>query len=206
VTQYSDSNDERLALEAEWVRLILRGDPEALEKLYNSSFDRVYSYFWRRVKNRAEAEALTSEVFMRALKALMEGQYTWQGKPIINWLYGLASHILLERWRELEKQPDISLDDFAGFELLIDTREDVLDALIRQEKQNKLWELVHDELSPSEQRIIVLRHRYDLSYAEIAQRYPERSEAAWKQFHHRTLKKLKNKIEETEVLKEVLKD
>lgn len=55
---------ERLAIEA------AQKDPARFAELYENNFERVYAYITRRVRDRHEAEDLTSEVFHQALAAL----------------------------------------------------------------------------------------------------------------------------------------
>jgi RNA polymerase sigma-70 factor, ECF subfamily len=74
--------DERLQVEA------AQQDPARFAELYEDNFERVYAYFARRVRNRDEAEDLTSEVFREALACLP--RFEWRGLPFVAWLLGIA--------------------------------------------------------------------------------------------------------------------
>src|SRR5439155_25706869 len=65
--------DERTLIEA------AQRDPGRFAELYESNFDRVYAFVVRRVRDREEAEDVTSEVFHRALANL--GRFGWRGVP-----------------------------------------------------------------------------------------------------------------------------
>jgi DNA-directed RNA polymerase specialized sigma24 family protein len=54
------------------------------------------------VRNRAEAEDLTSEVFREALAGL--SRFEWRGVPFVAWLLGIAANVLSDRWTHLARQ------------------------------------------------------------------------------------------------------
>ena len=56
--------DERLLIEA------AQRDPACFADLYELNFERVYAYVVKRVRDRAEAEDVTAEVFHEALANL----------------------------------------------------------------------------------------------------------------------------------------
>ncbi len=78
---------------------------------------------------------------------------------------------------------------------------DILDTIVLKEERTALWQLV-EELPVQDQSVIILRHIYELSYAQIAERLG-RSEDACKQTHYRALKKLKLKVEEADLLGDI---
>ena len=188
--------ETRLDQEAGLVQRACQGESEALEKLYENYVDPIYAYIWRRVGNKADAEALTSDVFMRAIEGLLQGRYTWQGKPFGAWLFRIASNLCKEWSRDHGKQSSITLDDLDDKQLLKEDKEDILDTLLAQEKLDKLWQLVA-ELPLVEQRILVFRYMYGYSYNEIAKRL-DRTEAACKQLHYRALQRLKARVQDLE--------
>ena len=59
---YPDYNEERVILAAQ------AGDREAFASLYEAHVDRVYHYLLRRMGQPADAEDVTAEVFIRAMK------------------------------------------------------------------------------------------------------------------------------------------
>lgn len=61
MNQHGTGADERLLIEA------AQKDPRRFAELYESNFERVYVYIARRVRDRTEAQDLTSHVFRQAL-------------------------------------------------------------------------------------------------------------------------------------------
>jgi len=73
------------------------GDKRALETLCQRSWRPVYRSFARYTSDPAEAEDLTQEVFLRALRALP--QYADRGVPYLAYLLRIASNLARDRWR-----------------------------------------------------------------------------------------------------------
>ena len=202
--RYDKANAVKLAEEEALVRQASRGNSTAFTKLYEYYIDLIYRYIYLRVGNISEAEALTNETFTRALEGLLHGRYTWRGKPFGAWLYGIAMNVLQEDNRgSMRASMTERLDYLAEHSDPLDEQPDPLDSFLQKEEQSVLWQLIK-ELLMEEQRILVFRHVYELSYAEIAERLG-RSENACKQLHYRVLKKLRLKAQEVELWTEVTK-
>ena len=75
---------ERLLIEA------AQRDPSRFAELYEDNFERVYAFIARRVRDRDEAEDLTSEVFHQALANL--ARFEWRGVPFAAWLFRISRH------------------------------------------------------------------------------------------------------------------
>src|SRR5208337_1849628 len=88
--------DERLLVEA------AQADPARFAELYESHFERVYAFIARRVRNREEAEDLTSEVFHQALANLP--RFEWRGVPFVAWLLRMAANAIVDRWHSTSKE------------------------------------------------------------------------------------------------------
>src|SRR6478735_9020851 len=98
-------DQERLLIEA------AQKDPKRFAELYESNFERVYSFIVRRVQDRHEAEDLTSEVFHHALANL--SRFEWRGVPFAVWLYRIAANAIADAWRRSSNHDhdSASLDD-----------------------------------------------------------------------------------------------
>jgi RNA polymerase sigma-70 factor (ECF subfamily) len=178
----------QLNAEAALVRQAGRGDIDALSQLYECYIDRIYRYFYKRVRSISEAEALTSEVFACAIEALQGSRCQWQNKPFGSWLHGIAANVVRKYIRESMSAPIIEeLDCNAS----MSEQSDMLETSVQREEQNALWQLIK-ELSGVEQRALVAGCGYRLSYVEVRE-WLGRSENACKQSHYRALSELKQK-------------
>jgi RNA polymerase sigma-70 factor (ECF subfamily) len=83
------------------------GDPAAFETLYARHRSRLFRFVLRSVKQRALAEELFQEIWMRVIEA--RGRYAPQAR-FTTWLYTIAHHRLVDHWRSLSLSV-VSLDD-----------------------------------------------------------------------------------------------
>ncbi len=89
------------------------GDVEAFGELYSIYLDRIYRYVFYQVSNKATAEDLTEEIFMKAWRGI--GKYRWKGQPFAAWLYRIARNHVIDYYRtSRQHQPlkgEIQSDD-----------------------------------------------------------------------------------------------
>jgi RNA polymerase sigma-70 factor (ECF subfamily) len=197
-----EEGEAQLAEEARLVQRAMEGDARAFAALYEANLDAVYRYIYRRLESVFEAENLTSETFTRAVDLLAQGRYKSQGKPFAAWLFGIAAKVLQERYRSLKSTPVMEdLHDILEHSELVSGEDDILDSIVQREEYSALWQLV-EELPVRERSVIILRHVYELSYAQIAERLGG-GEDACKQLHYRALKKLRRKAQGADLLGDV---
>jgi len=92
-----DGVDEQLLVEA------AQRDPAKFDELYELHFVRVYAFVVGRVRDRAVAEDVTSEVFHKALANLPS--YKWRGVPFAAWLLRIASQARRARVHRSRQSP-----------------------------------------------------------------------------------------------------
>ena len=164
--------DERLLIEA------AQSDPTRFGELYEENFARVYAFIARRVRNRQEAQDITSQVFARALANL--GQFEWQGKPFAAWLYRLAANAISDHYRSKSRelawqQPEITQDE------------------IEVAEQRAMLSRCLDRLPDEQRRVVVLRFFEERSTRDVATMLGK-SEGAIKQLQWRALQKLRAEL------------
>jgi RNA polymerase sigma-70 factor (ECF subfamily) len=168
-----DSPGDRPLIEA------AQRDPRRFAELYELNFDRVYAFIARRVRNREEAEDLTSEVFHQALANLP--RFEWRGVPFLAWLLRMAANAIVDRWHATSKEQ-------------VDPRLDAEDnaALAEVEQRASLFQLVAS-LPPDQRRVILDRFVEQRTTREIAAALG-RSEGAVKQLQFRAIENLRARI------------
>jgi RNA polymerase sigma-70 factor, ECF subfamily len=175
LSQVTES-EERLLIEA------AQNDPSRFAELYEHNFHRVYAYVARRVRDRAEIQDLTAQVFHQALANL--GKFKWRGSPFAAWLYRIASNAIADqarqKMRESTDQPNPSSESSTTTDL-----EEV-------ERRARLFSAV-DKLPEDQRRVIAMRFADEKSIREIAEEMG-RSEGAVKQLQFRALENLRNRL------------
>ena len=171
----AQADAERLLIEA------AQKDPSRFGELYEDNFDRVYAYIVRRVRDRNEAEDLTSEVFHQALAGL--SRFEWRGVPFAAWLYKIASNAIIDRAkRDAREQQSPELLEPAVEVNLRGVEEEITN-------RAQLFQLV-DRLPLNQGRVIDMRFAEGKSIRDIAQELG-RSEGAIKQLQFRALQNLR---------------
>lgn len=157
-----------------------RADPAAFSRLYQRYLGRVYRYLYFRVRERAVAEDLTSQVFLAALEGMP--RYNHRG-AFAAWLFAIARRKAADHFRLQRGQVSLEAlhDSLSG-------EGDPLPRLIADEETERLEALV-SSLSQDEQELLRLRFAAELSFAELAE-VLRRNPAAVKMQLYRLLNRL----------------
>jgi RNA polymerase sigma-70 factor (ECF subfamily) len=156
-----------------------QGDPSRFAEIYDIYFDRVYAFIARRVRDRSEAEDLTSETFHQALAHLP--RFEWRGAPFGAWLLRIAANAVSDHWRRLERERGLPCPPAAADPPQDDSEE--LAAVFRSMR----------ELPEDQRRVVEMRFLGEKSIREIAQ-HLGRSEGAVKQLQFRALENLRAQL------------
>jgi RNA polymerase sigma-70 factor, ECF subfamily len=169
-------SEERLLIEA------AQNDPSRFAELYEHNFHRVYAYVARRVRDRAEIQDLTAQVFHQALANL--AKFKWRGSPFAAWLYRIAANAIADQARQKMRESDEQPNTSSGSSTATDLEE--------VERRARLFTAV-DKLPEDQRRVIVMRFADEKSIREIADEMG-RSEGAVKQLQFRGLENLRNRL------------
>jgi RNA polymerase sigma factor (sigma-70 family) len=156
---------------AELIQKALENDQQAYSKIVERFRAQIFNFVLGMVKNRAEAEDLTQESFIKAFRALatFNSEYAFS-----TWLYKIAANNCIDHFRK-KKLVTYSLDapiaakdgdlkrDFPDKAQGPDGR------LISKEKSLQINKAI-DSLPEKYKTAIMLRHKHDKSYEEIAEK------------------------------------
>ena len=81
----------------------VRGDQGAFARLYEAHFDRIYRYVYLKIGDREEAEDMTQQVFLSALRSITSFKY--QGTPFTAWLFRIAHNQIVDHFRKKTRRP-----------------------------------------------------------------------------------------------------
>jgi RNA polymerase sigma-70 factor, ECF subfamily len=143
----------------------MAGDPDAIEMLVRQYETGVFRLALSIVDDAAEANEITQETFISALRSLSRYQ---EKKSFKAWLYTIAlnhSRSYLRKQKSLVRLRNILTSIFQ-----IETQKQVLpeDAVILNEKEAVLWKSLN-HLDEKFRTAIVLRYFHELSIAEISE-------------------------------------
>ncbi len=171
-------------------------DPEALGAFYDRYVDRVFGLALRLLGDRAAAEDITSEVFLKVHRAAHQLDASRDPAP---WLAAIATNACRDLWRSgahrMGRRSD-SLEDTAGLAERLSRGDDgpERDALARERAalvQRAIAEL------PETLRVAVVLHDYEgLDHLEVA-RITGIEHAAARKRYSRALEALGRRLKET---------
>jgi RNA polymerase sigma-70 factor (ECF subfamily) len=180
-TSAPPSADERVLVEA------AQADPGQFGALYELHFERIYYFIARRVRDRATAEDLTSEVFHKALANLPS--YEWRGAPFGAWLFRIAANAITDQFKRTSREQRGANDPQSSAEQR-DVSSFDLEAV---DYHARLFRLV-EQLPGVQQRVIHERFVEQRSIREIAARL-NKTQGAVKQLQFRALQTLRAQME-----------
>jgi RNA polymerase sigma-70 factor, ECF subfamily len=96
----------------------LPADSDSIQKMYADNVTPIYRFIYSKVGNRQEAEDLTSQVFIKAMRNV---DSTRNAQSVQNWLFQVARTTVADYWRDFYRLHADSLDNLlsAGWEAAI---------------------------------------------------------------------------------------
>lgn len=134
---------------------------DVLAGLYEQYYDKLVRYIFVRISDRAEAEDLAGEVFLRALKSL--GSYRGRAEQMPAWLFQIAHNLVMDYLRKMSKRKMAPLDvaEIPGGLVV----EEVVDRKMQMERVTQALK----ELTPAQREVIGLRFFAGLTSADVGQ-------------------------------------
>jgi RNA polymerase sigma-70 factor (ECF subfamily) len=142
------------------VQQAVNGNQAAFTQLYNQNFDRIHRYIYIKVRDRAEAEDLTQDVFIRALESI--GTYKWRDLPFAAWLFKIAHNRVIDHVRKQSKEKRAPLEEAYT--------KSVEDPIQMTERDYEVYQLkvALEQLPEAQRDVATLRFIAQLSIAEVA--------------------------------------
>ncbi|SNR48720.1 sigma-70 family RNA polymerase sigma factor [Blastococcus mobilis] len=165
------------------VRQAQEGDAEAFGRLYDHYVTMVHRYAYHRVGDRATAEDITSETFVRALRRI--DSLSFQGRDVGAWLVTIARNIIRDHVKSSRYRLEVTTADMRDADRATDGPED---AVLQHLTNQQLLECVR-QLGSEQQECIVLRFLHGLSVSETAQ-IMGKKDGAIKALQHRAVRRL----------------
>jgi RNA polymerase sigma-70 factor (ECF subfamily) len=182
----------RQASDEQLVQRILSGEREAFDQLYARYVGRVFRFVEKRLRNRADVEETTQEVFISVFSSLVSFRAE---APFAAWVLGVARHTIASRFKkkhhptvplEPDEDGDIDAQSFApstGHEAT------PLEFYELRERITQLEAAAEQDLSPEQQQLFRLHHLEHRPIAEVAA-FLDKSEDAVKSNLYRVRKVL----------------
>ena len=120
------------------------------------------------VRDRALAEDIFQDTFIKVIKTLRAGKYREEGK-FLPWVMRIAHNLAVDYFRKSNRMPTTSGgDDFDIFDVISDTQASIEDVVVEGEIHSDLRALV-EELPEKQKEVLIMRHYCDMSFKDIAE-------------------------------------
>lgn len=143
------------------------GSEAAFDLLVDRYQSKLYTTIFLIVKDRAIAEDLLQEVFVKVVNTLNSDKYNEEGK-FQPWVMRIAHNLAIDYFRKAKRYPTILMEDGSNvFNSLKFAEETVEDRQMREETIDLVKKLV-EELPEAQKQVLIMRHYLDMSFQEIA--------------------------------------
>jgi len=167
------------------VRRAQQHEPEAFAQLYEEYFNRIYRYIVLRIGNAMEAEDLTQQVFLNALRSI--SSFKWKGIPFSAWLFRIAHNQVVDYLRKAAKRTTDSLEG----KVAMSSSNPQLEVERKLAIEQVL--LATQQLTEAQREVISLRFTSELPIAEVA-KVMGKSEGAVKALQHSAIVALRKAL------------
>ena len=158
------------------------GDKPPVEELYRDFVNRIYAYVRAQVGSQADAEDVTSQVFIKAWEAYPRFQP--QGATPASWLFRIARNAAVDHLRSANRKDRLARAIAHQPEALEDPAQ-----LATERLQHRALMLLVERLPERQREVIALRHS-GLSFLEVGAILGSSEDAA-KMLYHRALRALR---------------
>ena len=164
-----------------------QGDGEAFGSLYDRYVDVVFRYLHHRVGDRATAEDVTSETFVRALRRI--DSLSFQGRDVGAWLVTIARNLIADHFKSGRYRLEVTTGDVLDADREDRGPEGSPESAVVDHITNVALLTAVKQLNPEQQECISLRFLQGMSVAETAT-IMGKNEGAIKALQYRAVKSL----------------
>jgi RNA polymerase sigma-70 factor (ECF subfamily) len=180
------ADTDGLAEVAALVEQARSGSAQAFALIYDRYVDGVYRYLLYRVGDRATAEDLTSECFLRALRRI--GDFQWTGRDIGAWLITIARNLVTDHFKSSRFRLEVSTEQILGATDRRDEGGDIAEIMVRRAEAEVLYGAL-GQLRQDQREVVFLRFIQGMSVGEVA-RVLGKSDGAIKALQYRAMQSL----------------
>jgi len=166
------------------------GDGRAFDEIYRALSGPVYSYLTTQVRRREDAEDLTGQVFLEAMRGVRA--FSGDSSAFRGWLFRIAHNRAVDLARRLSRRPEASLEEAEAIPDVVATE----DRALTRVAYGQVWRAVQ-ALPEQQRRVIVLRLGAGLTAREIAETLGKRIGTV-KALQHRALVTLSRTLKDLE--------
>lgn len=141
------------------------GDRGAFAQLYRMYLPNVYKFLYYRVGSKAQAEDMTAEVFLRALRKIET--FTWTGADFGAWLMRIARNLVLDEAKSSRARLEVVSDEMPEERTETRSERAAEHSAIENFTNVEVYKAIK-KLRPDQQEVITLRFLHGMGVGEVA--------------------------------------
>lgn len=185
VTKRDQTHERELIIRAK------QGEKDAVGALYEQFRLGIYRYLYYRSGDAQAADDLTSEVFLRMIRAL--SAFRLQETAFQAWLFQIARNVLNDHYRQARTRSHVQLEDN-----LMEGTETIRSRPVERALNSVTLQKALERLSVEQRDVILMRFVSGMPIGEVAQAL-NRSEDAVKGLQRRALASLRDVLTDWEI-------
>lgn len=165
--QRKDNKDFSKLSDNEIVKLIAGRNKKIYHELVKRYQTKLFSYLYRLIGNKEEAEDLLQNVFVKVYNNIRS--YDTKRK-FSSWIYRIAHNEAVNFLKKRSRRKLISIEDIQASKdklEIADTRKNPIDSWISKELRKEMQEAL-ERLPEKYKQVLMLRYYYDKSYEEMS--------------------------------------
>lgn len=174
-----------------------------INKVYTDNANKVFKYFYCRLENRALAEDLTSQAFLKFVDRI--DQFDSKKASAVTWLFTIARNLLIDYFRSSKAKMAKMKTDLDDAEEIIDPSNEgnnELENFVQSKRNKEILDTQLEILSEEDRYLIYLKYNEDMSYEEIATEIGSNINTVGVRLH-RILIKLRDHMEKNGVVEKL---
>lgn len=151
----------------ELIATYMQGDKQAFEFLLARHQQKVFNYIFSLVKDKALADDIFQDTYIKIVNTLRSGTYRDEGK-YIQWVMRIAHNLVIDHFRRNQRFPLVRTDEnFDIFDVLDNSEESVEQKIIKTQIHSDVKKLIR-QLPDEQRRVLVMRHYANMSFKDIS--------------------------------------
>ena len=174
--------EEEVLEEWQLVRNAQKYDEDALQKLYEKYYPKIYNYAFLQMGDVHAAEDLTSDVMLKMLESIQK--YSFRGLPFGAWVFRIARNRLIDLHRRRKRRGEVDLSETISGTLASP------ESMAERALERGQIQIALKHLTDEQRQVIVLKFIQGFDNRSVG-RIMGRSEGAVKSLQHRALGRLR---------------
>ena len=161
--------NKRTVSDEELLMGYMHGEENCLRTLIQRHQSRIFTSIYVLVKDRALAEDLFQETFIKVINSLRSGRYEEKGK-FAAWVVQIGTNLVKDYFRKMERLPKIvNSEGGETFLKYIPLGDESAERKMIHEERDEIVKNLIQKLPPEQREVLVLRNYANLSFKEIAE-------------------------------------